>query len=517
MKLKLGILAGLAVLLVTCSCARADSEQKNPYRWSSRVTSVSVFKNGLGFFLRQGDVSLRDGWCLAETLPPATFGTLAVFSHSADETVDTVAFGPGEIVDFDDRDASRNLASKRTRLEAAKHLNIQVAYIDQGNERTASGKLVSAGTEYVVLQAENNSFAVPLEGIRRMRMLDNPLRIHIASGKGGTPARTTLGMAYLRKGITWIPEYSLTLIDKDTAELTLRATLVNEAEDLINCDVNFIVGVPHFIHTDYMAPLAAGQAIRTIGAAVAPPQVMSQLMNQAALANTYRSDQFATNVQPVVNSSGNLVNRPAWEEADTSDYTVYTRKGMTLRQGEKAIVTLFTKRIKYGHVYRWSPPQEIKHFLVLYNGTDMPWTTGPYLAMAGDRQALSQDILKYVPRGGRGEVQITTAINIAQNGKETEISRKLKEHSPSHNYYLDLVTVEGELTVRNFGQTAAELIIDKNIQGKPLTASDNGTISLDTGNLRLLERSGTIYWNVSVKPGETKTMKYSYERYVPSQ
>jgi len=37
-------------------------------------------------------------------------------------------------------------------------------------------------------------------------------------------------MAYLRKGITWIPEYTLKVIDDETAELTLRGTLVNEAE-----------------------------------------------------------------------------------------------------------------------------------------------------------------------------------------------------------------------------------------------------------------------------------------------
>ena len=75
-------------------------------------------------------------------------------------------------------------------------------------------------------------------------------------------------MAYLRKGITWIPEYTLKILDEDNAELTLRGTLVNEAEDLIHTDVHLVVGVPHFVHTEYMAPIAVGQVIRTIGAAV---------------------------------------------------------------------------------------------------------------------------------------------------------------------------------------------------------------------------------------------------------
>ena len=49
------------------------------------------------------------------------------------------------------------------------------------------------------------------------------------------------------------------------AELTLRGTIINEAEDLIHSDVHLVVGVPHFVHTEYLAPMAVGQVIRTIG------------------------------------------------------------------------------------------------------------------------------------------------------------------------------------------------------------------------------------------------------------
>ena len=55
------------------------------------------------------------------------------------------------------------------------------------------------------------------------------------------PDKVTLGMAYLRKGITWIPDYTLKVLDDETAELTLRGTLVNEAEDLIHTDVHLVV------------------------------------------------------------------------------------------------------------------------------------------------------------------------------------------------------------------------------------------------------------------------------------
>jgi len=511
----LGI-AGLAVL----PRASADEEKESPYRWKPKVTSVTVFKNGLGFFMRQGKVGLRDGWCVSEAVPPAAFGTLAIYSHAKDETVDIVGTGPGEVVAFDGVDAAQDGASKRERLESCKFLKLQLTYRELGVERVSAGQLVSVGPEYVVLQADTNSFAVPLEGIRKLQVLEKPLRVHVSADGAKVPGETTLGMAYLRKGVTWIPEYTLMLRGDDTAELTLRGTLVNEAEDLVHCDVNFVVGVPHFLHTDYLAPMAVGQVIRTIGAAVAPREVMSQMMNRAAVAKDVRAEQSGVVDQAVAAGGRDLKealgNLPQWESAGTSDFTVYTRKDLTLRLGEKAVVTLFVKRIKYGHLYRWSPPNDIEHFLVLHNDSDTPWTTGPCLTTS-EGNALSEDLLKYVPKGGKGEIPVTTAINLAHDQNEAEVDRKLKAHQPSGDYFLDLVTLEGELMLRNFDKKPCEVMVETRLPGKPLSASDEGKIVLDTANLKLTERVATVKWNVTVKPGESKKLTYRYERYVPSR
>ena len=499
----------------------ADKNTENPYLWKPKITSVTVFKNGLGFFLREGQVQLREGWCVSGAVPPASFGTLAIFSHNSDQAVDIVGSGSGEVVEFDGTDAPRDSQTKRTRLENCKFLKLQLFYKEQKSDRNAVGRLVSVGSDYVILEAENNNFAVPLADITKLAVLEKPLRIHVASDDKKAINKTTLGMAYLRKGITWIPEYTLKLLDEDTAELTLRGTLVNEAEDLVHCDMQFVVGVPHFIHTDYLAPVSVGQIIRTIGTAVAPPQVATQMMNRAAIAvdNAIRSNQFDVLNQPVVSggrdlrdSTGNL---PQLEASGATDYTVYERKDITLRVGEKAIVTLFVKKIKYSHLYRWSPPKEIEHYIVLNNDTDSAFTTGPCLVIS-DNRALSEDLLKYVPKGGKGELPVTTAINIAHDQKEMETNRVLKEYQPSPGFYVDLVTLDGELKLRNFDKKHSEIDVELNLQGKPLSASDEGGIYLDTEKLKILERIGTIRWKIVLKSGETKNLTYKVERYVPS-
>jgi hypothetical protein len=522
----------LAVVMLsfTAACGQAEGAKPaaaaangakidNPHVWSPRTRSVAVFKNGFGFFVRDGEVTLRDGWSVAKEIPPAAFGTLAIYSMQEKELVDVVGSGPGEVVDFDGVDVADDVEVKRSRLVAAQGINVQLTYDYKGSERSAAGRLVSVGPDFAVLESDNNSFAVPVAGVTRLQILELPLRIHVRREGAEPAAKTKIGMAYLREGITWIPEYSLRVLDDTTAELTLRGTLVNEAEDLIHCDVNFVVGVPHFAHTQFMAPIAVGQVIRSIGSAVAPMEVRSQIMSRAAIANnSIVANQFegASVVEKPVavetgKLSGALGNLPQLEGPGGTDYTVYTKQDLTIRRGERAIVTLFVKKIRYSHIYRWSPPELMQHFLVLHNDTDSAWTTGPCVAVSGDRP-LSEDLLRYTPKGGRGEIPVTAAINISHEQNEVEAERKFKAHSPSDRVYYDLVTLEGELRLKNFERNEVELVIAANVPGRPLEASDDGVRSTDSTRLKLLERSGAIRWKVKLKPDESKQLKYKYER-----
>jgi hypothetical protein len=261
--------------------------------------------------------------------------------------------------------------------------------------------------------------------------------------------------------------------------------------------------------------------IRTIGSAIAPQQVRQQIMNRAAIvSNSMGSPQLGV-VDAPVDEAGDDVNKlmgnlPQMGGAAATDYTVYTKSDLTLRRGEKAIVTLFRKRIKYSHAYRWELPGKIQHFLQLQNSTDTAWTTGPCLAISKDRP-LSEDLLKYTPKGGFGEMPVTEAINVATERTESVLERKFKAHSPKENYWLDLVTLEGKLTVRNFEKRKIVVEIIAPVSGKPLAASEDGAFTQDTNKLRLLEQVGEIRWRIELDPDQVKTLTYKYERYVPSE
>jgi len=507
----------VALALFTCISATASAaEDTNARLWKPRVTSVAVFKSGLGFFLGEGETALVDGWCVSKEIPPAAFGTLAFFAYDEKQIVDIVGSGPGEDVEFDGVDVANDPALKRARLEANSGLKMQLTYKEKEVSRTVAGTLKSVGPEYAILESDSNTLAVPVARIERIQILDLPIRIHVKGEGEKSPAKAKLGVGYLRKGIIWVPEYTLKVIDGETAELSLRGTLVNEAEDLVHCDVSFVVGVPHFVHADFMAPIAVGQVIRTIGAAIVPREVMNQVANRAMVVADGGSRVVDQPVAPAGGDLGTaLGNLPQLEGAGAGDYTVYTKKDLTVRRGEKAIVTLFTQRIKYSHVYRWAVPGSVDHFLSLFNSTDTSWTTGPCLTLS-QGQPLSEDTLRYTARGASGELAVTTAVNIAREATESEIDRRLKAHSPTRDVYLDLVTLKGELKIVNYEKHEASITVTAKTAGKPIEASDNGKLSVDTASLRLTERSGSIEWRVKLQPNETKTLTYTYERYVQS-
>ena len=203
--------------------------------------------------------------------------------------------------------------------------------------------------------------------------------------------------------------------------------------------------------------------------------------------------------------------------AAATDYTVYTKKDLTLRRGEKAIVTLFTRKIHYSHIYRWSPPEAMEHSLVLHNQTDTAWTTGPCLALSSD-QPLSEDLLKYTPKGGRGELPVTAAINVA--------TREIGAGDRPQTESLFARQQQQLLRPRHAGRQAANPQLRKAAGRDHRRQSARRQAARGVGGREDLGRSdqtaiagaqrlGPLDRNVEA--GEEKTLTYQYERYVPSR
>lgn len=64
----------LVVLLIfssICFAVKAGLPELKP-----RTKTIAVFKNGLGFFIKEGKVTLKDGWAQTELVPRASLGSM---------------------------------------------------------------------------------------------------------------------------------------------------------------------------------------------------------------------------------------------------------------------------------------------------------------------------------------------------------------------------------------------------------------------------------------------------------
>jgi hypothetical protein len=47
---------------------------------TTKARNIAVFKNGIGFFMREGTVHPRDGWAVTEYVPNSSLGSLWISS-----------------------------------------------------------------------------------------------------------------------------------------------------------------------------------------------------------------------------------------------------------------------------------------------------------------------------------------------------------------------------------------------------------------------------------------------------
>lgn len=228
----------------------ADANQLRP-----RV--LIVFKNGLSWIEHRGEVALSNGWGSIPTAPEAALGTVSLTSDEA--KVDEI------------RTAGRSQSAVRggATLDAILANSAGKMVTLRVGDREVSGKLLPIGMapEIVLVESGGKTTAIPRNLITGATFdgevppaddrVTPSLRFHVAQRSASAPVR----LSYVRSGIGWFPDYSITLDGNGRAALTMRATLVDDGEDLRDTDVFFAVGVPNFAFGHVRSPLSAGQSL----------------------------------------------------------------------------------------------------------------------------------------------------------------------------------------------------------------------------------------------------------------
>jgi hypothetical protein len=429
---------------------------------------------------------------------------------------------------------------------------------EQAGSATRSHTLTAINGSNFILRTDEGDVFLPVAQIRTLVVKD--MKTTVAKTLKSTrrdkrlcftfaekEKKQALTLMYFRPGIRWIPTYRVQLNEDQknkTAEMSLQAELLNEAEDLNEVPIDIVVGVPNFRFRDTPSPLVLEAVLRN-ALAQAAPQLMGNSSNSLSNAMySQRSAEFRLN-QAQANDVGEGAEVALPGEltaAGAQDLFVYKLPEQTLAKGERCAIPIFTTQVPYRDIYTWdvqvtrndveaapsgsgiqSPlklgKNQVWHQVALVNNTKLPWTTGAAMIMHGN-QPLAQELLTYTPPKDEVRVPVTVAVDLRGSLTEKEVGRELEAVTwAGHNYAR--IAKEMKLDLCNNKSIPIEAEITVRVGGKVVEASDEGDVNLSAFNPAdwenyqgnpAVNNSSQVTWKTKLKPGEsfTPTLDYHY-------
>lgn len=529
------------------------SELADPPSPLPKTVAVAAFKNGLAFVIRQGEIPLSAGTGRMAPIPSATLGTLWLSPGTPESRIDQVVAYRYSIA------GERAMASIGEILQANAGKTVTITYQmkeytgevvalrDAGQDSSAlrqasnlsSDVIARSRPDYLLLRVDKKLLAFPLGGITMANLPEDAvlresvqwpsqaLRLKV---KGGV-AKERLTMGYLEHGLGWTPSYLISLVDDTSAQMTMQAVVTDDAEDIQDAELFFVVGVPNLAYADTLSPMSLQQSLMDF-----IKDAERDRKSFGGLSNTIAGQMIAFDERAASAPISLTTSVDEMSSAPEEDLFLYNRSDVSLAKGERASYNVFSGNVAYEHLYSWevedqprvdgfgnvigtnpnspdgSRADSVWHAIRLKNSMKFPWTSAPALVISGDKP-LSQDTLPYTPKGATSTLKITVATDIRAGHEEREVARQ-QEVTHRRGYNFDLVTVEGRLKVKNYKSREVKLSIGKNLRGKTEFQSNEGqSMQLGEGIESDNPRS-RLTWEMTLAPGQERVVTYRYKIWV---
>ncbi|PHN03516.1 hypothetical protein [Flavilitoribacter nigricans] len=528
------ILLLLSCISLTITTAAQDVQK------DFRTSSISIFKNSTAFFIKSGTVTADAGtYRITDNLPPALFGTYWMNSPQGQlealssfvDTLETARSLPAQTIP---EMLYANLG-KRVILHVGKDEMIEGTVEALEEETPATGQIVT-------FRMDGRWRTFLLSEIRRIEFFEKPVQAYEHKKTEVKPVlevaftsekkEQALDLMYLSNGLNWTPLYLMELTGEKRARLTLRAEVVNEIEDIKDTDVNFVVGVPNFSYADRLSPLIDFSSIQ--------PRSMARggVSNFDAFSNTLQTQTYGYAIEEDVvgNAPGTTSGLDGSAEEDLYFYTL---EDMSIKKGGRGHYPVFTADIDIAHIYECNLPQnnaqkyayrdeylfspnpnKVFHSIKVVNDTEYPFTTGAALVVKNGEETrpISQDRLNYTPIKGNSFVKLTEAPDVHIKQAEKAVKRQenaRKTNRDGDTYYYDLLTIAGQIEVKNYKSQDIDLNIRRPILGELQESSIKWLKAERINTAGDLNKLTDVCWETSVDAGDELTITYTYEIYVP--
>lgn len=522
----------------------------NVHVMSQSKQTISVFKNGTGFFIKKVNPKIKDGVSIIENLPQALFGTIWFSTENGSIRSVTSELGSSTQKASTLFELLKANTGKKVRIVLQSGESVE-GTIEKTGSYSKSEKieasyipLVSNSNTYLLLKTKDSWKTISDNSIRSIDFFDQPNEEFISEqskrvvrldfAKGNTSQ--SVDMMYMSKGIGWIPSYLITLKDEKNASLILTANFSNDAEDIQDGKLSLVVGVPNFAYSFLESPLTSKQTLAEF----------LQALNYGGTDYIGRGDlrniasQSMSNTGYVSDGDGSS----ALEEAKiTSKEDLYFYEipfKVNLKKGDRAIYELLRGDFEYQHIYetqlatnsndgysysydrdrekKSKEPEKVWHSIQFKNTTGNPLTTGTVMIVNeenGIQKPISQDKLNYTVIGGRAKVKLTLSpdIEVMANEKETSREERVKKKD---GYDYDLVNVEATITIKNRKSTFLKLNLTRDVWGEMIKSTHKWDL------IKLapyyydyyLSKKNQVDWEVELKANESKEITYQYKVYI---
>jgi len=522
-------LPALSLLLVLNGLSRAEEPAPQGAISTLPVREVTVFKDGHALLLHESVLPVdRAGNVLLDTLPAPVLGTFWPFSADPKAKLASVVVGQRKV--RAERGASSlfellqaNIGAegifneRGTRFPATllAILDPDRDALDQPPDSTASlTAAVRAQRQgvLILLKTEEGTKATALEGIMDVTFKSPPRSTFSADEvrnlltlrldwQGEEPAASArVGMAYLQRGIRWIPSYRVRLDRNGKALIQLEATILNEIVDLEGATLNLVVGVPTIVFKETPDPTALQESLARLSryfqdGTQTPGALSSAILTQVARMGEHRSAQAGT--------PGDSAGAVPMTSGSNEDLFVFTVRNITLKRNERMVLPIAECTVPYEDVFTldlpFLPPPEVRrhsgtgrdaelarllgvpkvlHKVRLRNESAFPLTTAPALIFTGERVA-AQGMMSYTASGATTDLEVTAAVDLRVQ-KSDRVVKRTPDAARWNGSSFFKIDLEGAIEISSLRAEPVSLEVSRHLLGSAASPSHEGkVVSLD--------------------------------------
>ena len=497
----------------------------------SKTVSVGLFKNGLAVVKREIKID-KAGMYIVEDVPVPIHGTFWIESDAKVVTrltkrrmpVDLDLLTASITAKFAGREVTVHLKGeapttlKGTVLVPKKKVDVRthaaaVSYRGPLMLKTAKG--VSQVDPKMISHIEADGFNEKTERVQPVLIFDVK----------AMPAKTAMiTISYLSHGLSWAPSYRINLTDAKKLTIQQKAVIKNELGDLGDAEVQLISGFPNIKFGHVTSPLSLQTTLSSFFSQLtSQPRrghaSMSNVMTQQAVRYQHRSPVASAFI-------------PGQKElGDGVDIHYQSIGKLKLVKGDSLATSVAKAEANYERIVEWSISDSRNEWgqyvdqyqrrnnpekysgaawdsLRFANPLSFPMTTAPAIVTEGDR-FLGQSLSYWVNPKQTTVLHITKALSIVTRCTEKELEGN-REKVMIAGRRFQRTKVEGTVTMRNHRNKEVRMVVRRRFSGE-LNSADGKPKSelMELGVYSVNERRELV-WELSLKPGETKELKYTY-------